>query len=59
MKPITLALKFMEIFYSGKDFERLKDILADDLSFTGPLYTFNSAEKNINSLKEDPPGGMK
>jgi hypothetical protein len=59
MKPIDLALRYMEIFFSGKDLERLKDILAEDLSFTGPLYTFNSAKDYINSLKEDPPCGMK
>ena len=59
MDPLKLALKYMEIFYSGKDLERLKDILADDISFTGPLYTFNSVEDYINSLIKDPPLGMK
>ena len=59
MKPIDLALRYMEIFYSGKDLDRLKNILAEDLSFTGPLYTFSSAEEYINSLKEDSPRGMK
>jgi hypothetical protein len=49
----------MEIFYSGKDLDRLKNILAEDLSFTGPLYTFYSAEEYINSLKEEPTRGMK
>ena len=59
MKPLQFALKYMDIFYSGKDLERLKDILAEDLSFTGPLSTFSSAEDYINSLIKDPPKGMK
>jgi hypothetical protein len=59
MKPLESALKYMEIFYSGKDLERLKDILAEDLSFTGPLFKFNSAEDYIYSLIKDPPQGMK
>ena len=58
VKPLELALKYMEIFYSGKNLERLPDLLAEDLSFTGPFYTFNSAEDYINSLKKDPPWGM-
>jgi hypothetical protein len=59
VKPLELALKYMEIFYSGKKLERLADILAEDLLFTGPFYTFNSAEDYIKSLKNDPPKGMK
>ena len=59
MRPLELALKYMEIFYSGNDLERLNDILAEDLSFIGPLYTFNSAEDYINSLLGDPPIGMR
>ena len=58
-KPLGLAIKYMEIFYSGKDLERLNDILAEDLSFIGPFYTFNSAEDYINSLIKDPPLDMK
>jgi hypothetical protein len=58
MKPLELALKYIEIFYSGKNLEKLTDLLAEDLSFTGPYYTFNSAEDYINSLKKDPPWGM-
>lgn len=58
MKPLELALKYLEIFYSGNNLDRLKDILASDLSFTGPLYAFNSAADYVNALKSDPPGGM-
>jgi len=48
----------MEIFYSGKDIEKLTDLLAEDLSFRGQLFEFDSAEEYINSLKKDPPKGM-
>ena len=56
MKPLELALRYIEIFYSGKDLEKLTDILAEELSFSGPLYTFPSARDYINSLLKDQPG---
>ncbi len=45
----------MEIFFSGKDLDRLYEILADDLEFNGPLATFDSAHDYISSVKADPP----
>lgn len=59
MKAAELALKYMEVFFSGKNLDELKSLLADDFSFTGPFYQFSSAENYINSLKEDPPREMK
>lgn len=58
MKPLELALRYMEIFYSEKDLEKLTDLLAEDLSFIGPLFEFDFAEDYINSLKKDSPIGM-
>jgi hypothetical protein len=58
LKPLDLALRYREIFYSGKDPEQLNDILAEDFSFNGPFHTFNTAVDYINSLITDPPGGM-
>ena len=55
MKPMELALKYMEIFFSGENLEELGDLFAKDLTFRGPLYEFNSAEDYIDSLKSDPP----
>ncbi len=58
MKPMELALKYMEIFFSGEDIEELSHLFAEDLTFRGPLYEFNSAQDYINSLKSDPPRGF-
>ena len=58
MKPMELALKYMEIFFSGEDTEELSQLFAEDLTFRGPLYEFNSAQDYINSLKTDPPRGV-
>ena len=55
MSPLELAIKYMEIFFSGKDIERLNDIFHEDFRFNGPLYKFNSADDYINSVKNDPP----
>lgn len=58
MKPMELALRYMEIFFSGENLEQLKDLFAEDLTFRGPLYEFNSAKDYIDSLKSDPPQGF-
>ncbi len=55
MKPMELALKYMEIFFSGENIEELRHLFAEDLTFRGPLYEFNSAQDYIHSLKLDPP----
>ena len=57
-KPLDLALRYMEIFYTGEKIDKLNEILDEDLYFTGPLFKFDSAEDYINSLKKDPPEGM-
>ncbi len=58
MKPLELALKYMDIFYYEKDPSLLKDILHEDLIFSGPFFKFNSAKDYIDSLIESPPKDM-
>jgi len=58
MTPLDLALTYMNIFYDDGDIEALADILADDLIFEGPLFTFDSAGAYLASLREGPPEGM-
>ena len=55
MSALDLAFRYMEIFFSGKELDRLQGILHDDLKFRGPLYQFNSAREYIASLQADPP----
>jgi len=55
MSALGLALRYMEIFYSGKELDRLEEILHDKLQFRGPLYQFDSSRQYIASLKDDPP----
>jgi hypothetical protein len=45
----------MDIFFSGEDFSELRHVLAPDLAFTGPFFSFDSAEDYIASLEADPP----
>lgn len=59
MKPLDTALKYMDILYSGKDIEMLRNILSEELIFKGPFFEFDTAEDYINSLKSDPPIGFK
>ena len=59
MKAAELALKYLEVFFSGENLDELKSLLADNFSFTGPFYQFSSADGYINSLQADPPKGMK
>lgn len=55
MEPLDLALKYMEIFFSGRDIGELRPLLSKDFSFQGPFYTFTTAEDYITSLSADPP----
>ena len=58
VKPLELSIRYMEIFYSGNNLEKLTDLLAENLSFRGSLFEFDSSEDYTDSLKKDPPKGM-
>jgi len=55
MTPLKLAQRYLDIFYGGGAIDDLRAILADDLSFRGPFYRFDSAAAYIDALKSDPP----
>ena len=55
MKALDLAQKFMDIVFTTGEFDKLRNILADDLQFRGPLYNFDTAEDYINAMKAAPP----
>ncbi len=57
MTNLETALKYMDIFYSGGDFDELAEIFSVDLEFEGPFSRFDSAADYINSLKSDPSVG--
>jgi hypothetical protein len=57
MTNLEIALKYMDIFYSGGDLDELEEIFSVDLEFEGPFSRFDSAADYINSLKSDPPVG--
>ncbi|MGN7614484.1 nuclear transport factor 2 family protein [Magnetococcales bacterium HHB-1] len=52
---LDVALKYMEIFYSGKNLEQLFDILAKNLKFEGPFHQFESAQEYVEALVANPP----
>ena len=55
MRPLELAQKYINIFFTTGDFDQLRQILADDLKFSGPLYSFETASDYISAMKIDPP----
>lgn len=55
MTPLELARRYMDIFFSGEELDRLHEILAERLSFEGPLLRCESAEDYIRALKQAPP----
>lgn len=59
MTPLNLALKYMEAVFNNGNIDELKEILADDLRFSGPFYEFNSAIEYIDFLNADPPVGFR
>jgi ketosteroid isomerase-like protein len=38
--------------WTGKDFDRARGLMADDLEFEGPLETFSDADSLLASLKQ-------
>ncbi len=48
------ALEFLKCFCSA-DVDGLKPLLAEDLLFSGPFYSFTSREEYLISLQRDPP----
>ena len=58
MSPIELAKKYLEIFYSANNLERLYSICDENLVFSGPFIQSNTASEYVESLVEDPPVGM-
>jgi len=59
MSPLNLALNYMKIVYTSEDYDQLNNVLNQECLFSGPLYTFSSAQSYINSLKKDPPVDFK
>jgi hypothetical protein len=55
MSALEIALRYMEIFFSGRDLDRLDEVLHRALQFRGPFYQFDSAQEYIASLNADPP----
>ena len=55
MTPLKLAEQYMNCVYKTGDWEALRNILADDLKFSGPYFNFDSADEYVNSLRNDPP----
>jgi len=56
MRPRELVLRYMASFYGESPLTDLWSLLAEDFSFTGPLYEFDSAPAYIEALLSDPPG---
>lgn len=59
MRPLDLALKYMEIVFSENNLDDLSHLFACDFNFRGPLFEFDWAEGYIHSLKSEPPLGFK
>ncbi len=55
LKPLDLALEYMNVVFGGGDVGQLNNLLAEDCSFEGPFYHFENAADYIDSLKTDPP----
>ena len=55
MKPLDIVQKYLASFYGEAPLEEMKSLLADDLSFKGPFYEFDSAKAYFAALVADPP----
>jgi len=55
MKPLDIVQKYLDSFYGEAPLEEMKSLLADDLSFKGPFYEFDSAEAYFDALVANSP----
>jgi hypothetical protein len=55
MTPLEIAYAYMDIVFSGRNFERLRPLLAEDFTFDGPMYQYGSVDQYIRALTENPP----
>ncbi|MBL4576546.1 MAG: hypothetical protein JKY51_10715 [Opitutaceae bacterium] len=58
MKPLALALKYMDVVFSDKDMGALRPLLSDRFTFKGTLNEYNNPESYIQAMKKDPPIGF-
>ena len=58
MKPLDLALTYMDIFFDDCDTGALSVLLAENFTFTGPLYQFDNAATFLETLRSNPPEGF-
>jgi len=54
MSPAELASAYIQAFCDA-DIEALEDILAENLHFLGPVYSFYSRDAFLAALTENPP----
>ena len=52
-------MKYMASFYGEVPIERMEPLLADNFTFKGPFFEFDSAEAYLKSLKTDTPIDVK
>ncbi len=56
MGPRELALRYLDIFFSGDGVEGMLELFhPSDFRFSGPLFAFDSAAEYVQSLQDDPP----
>ena len=58
MKPLDLALQYMDSFFGEKPIEELATILDEHCSFVGPFHTSDTADAYIASLQKSPPDNV-
>ena len=54
MNKKDAAIEFIRCFCAA-DLQGMEDLLAPELKFTGPLFTFDSRQAYLESLQNDPP----
>ena len=58
-ESLALARRYLALFESGVELERLLDLLHPALRFEGPLASFHSARDYVAALQADPPRGCR
>jgi len=55
MKPLDLALQYMQAFFGQQPLESMASLLAEDLSFSGPWLECSTSRAYLDALRAAPP----
>jgi hypothetical protein len=58
MNELSLARQYLDCFFGKRPLDDMRELLADDLIFSGPFHQSTNADSYFKALLADPPVGV-